>query len=270
MGRQELPEQVAFPGTPVARRASAAAAQQTTERYPAQRLTRQRQDPPAHPHHIGHHGDIHPEDAPATSTAVRHRPHQRTPALYEDEEAGEYDDDPPRPRNSAVRYTTPSRTTRVMKQPLPTRRLQRSRLPGRLLLGVGVLLIVMMAGWFSLSAFTFWWQIHQDDTTYGRPRTFQVDAVVGHDNDSHDHPSHFLALNLDRKVMVIELPAGDPSKAIIYTAGTLLGDGQNLTPVTLSFEDRNGDGKPDLNIHIGDQVVVFLNTGQKFVAAQQH
>ena len=269
MGRQELPEQIAFPGTPVARRASAAAARQTTERYPAQRLTWERQDPPAHPHHIGHHSGIYPEDAPATSTAVRHRPHQRTPALYEDKEAGEYDDAPRSP-TSAVRYTTPSRMTRVMNQPLPTRRLRRSRLPGRLLLGVGVLLIIMMAGWFSLSAFTFWWQIHQDDTTYGRPRTYQVDAVVGHNGDDAQHPSHFIAMNLKRHVIVIELPAGDPGKAVIYSAGTLLGDGQDLTPVTLTFEDRNGDGKPDLNIHIGDQVVVFLNTGQQFVTAQQH
>jgi len=67
-------------------------------------------------------------------------------------------------------------------------------------------------------------------------------------------------------VLVIEMPGGDPSKALIYTGPTLVGDGQDLTPVTLTFVDVNGDGKPDMEIHILDQVIVFLNNGSKFVA----
>ncbi len=83
--------------------------------------------------------------------------------------------------------------------------------------------------------------------------------------------SHIIALNLNRQVIVIELPGGNPARAQIYIGPTLIGDGpENLVPVTLTFEDRNGDGKPDLNIHIGDQVVVFLNNGTKFVPPQQH
>jgi hypothetical protein len=130
----------------------------------------------------------------------------------------------------------------------------------------------MFAGFFAFSALGTWWQVQQDDWHYGRPRTAQYDAVVGHNRDSAANPSHFLALNLNRKVIVIELPAGDPARAKIYLGPTLLGDGQDLTPVTLSFEDRNGDGRPDLNIHIGDQVLVFLNDSkqQKFVAPPQH
>jgi hypothetical protein len=111
--------------------------------------------------------------------------------------------------------------------------------------------------------------VQQDDWHYGRPRTTQYDAVVGHNADSAANPSHFIALNLNRKVIVIELPAGDPAQAHIYLGPTLLGDGQDLTPVTLSFEDRNGDGRPDLNIHIGNQVIVFMNNGKQFVAPQQ-
>src|SRR2546425_1583080 len=42
---------------------------------------------------------------------------------------------------------------------------------------------------------------------YGRPRTFQTDAVVGH-NDSAASPSHFIAINLNRHVEVIECPGG--------------------------------------------------------------
>jgi hypothetical protein len=94
---------------------------------------------------------------------------------------------------------------------------------------------------------------------------FQTDAFVGHD-DTADHPSHFMAINLNRKVMVIEIPGGDASHAQIYLGPTLLGDGQDLTPITLSFQDVNGDGKPDMLIHILDQTVVFLNNGRTFVA----
>lgn len=68
---------------------------------------------------------------------------------------------------------------------------------------------------------------------------------------------------------MIELPGGDASQALTYLGPTLVGDGQELAPVTLSFEDRNSDGKPDLNIHIGDQVIVFLNQNGKFVSPQQ-
>jgi len=39
--------------------------------------------------------------------------------------------------------------------------------------------------------------------------------VVGH-NDSEAHPSHFIAINVDRHVDVIEFPGGDASKARIY------------------------------------------------------
>jgi hypothetical protein len=92
-----------------------------------------------------------------------------------------------------------------------------------------------------------------------------VDAVVGH-GDAATHPSHFIAVNLNRKVIVIELPGGDPSKALIYSGPTLVGDGQDLTPITLTFNDVNGDGKPDMEVHILDQVMVFLNNGTKFVA----
>ncbi|HET8846357.1 MAG TPA: hypothetical protein VFN35_33150, partial [Ktedonobacteraceae bacterium] len=46
--------------------------------------------------------------------------------------------------------------------------------------------------------------------TYGTPRTFQIDAVVGH-HDGPAHPSHFEGLNLNGQIEVIELHGGDPS-----------------------------------------------------------
>jgi len=126
---------------------------------------------------------------------------------------------------------------------------------------VGMLLMALLA--YVLSSFGTWWQTHQDDVTYGRPRTFQIDTVVGH-NDSPSNPSHFIFVNLNRHVEIIEFPGGDGSHAHIYIGPTLFGDGQNLTPITGAFQDVNGDGKPDMIVRIQDQVLVYINTGTAF------
>jgi hypothetical protein len=130
---------------------------------------------------------------------------------------------------------------------------------------VGMLL--MAALFLTINTLGSWWQIHQDDVTYGRPRTYQVDAVIGH-NDSSSNPSHFIFLNLNRHVEIIELPGGDTTHARIYTGPTLFGNGQDLTPVTGVFKDVNGDGKIDMIVHIQDQVLVYINDGTQFVPQQ--
>jgi hypothetical protein len=135
------------------------------------------------------------------------------------------------------------------------------------IIAVIVGMLLMAALFVTLNAFSSWWQVHQDDVTYGRPRTYQVDAVVGH-NDSQANPSHFIFLNLNRHVVIIELPGGDSSHSRIYNGPTLFGDGQNLTPVTAEFRDVNGDGKPDMIVRIQDQRLVFINDGTQFVPLQ--
>ncbi len=130
---------------------------------------------------------------------------------------------------------------------------------------LGMAMMALLA--FTLSSIGSWWQTHQQDVTYGRPRTFQIDAVVGH-NDSATNPSHFIFLNLNRHVIIIELPGGDSSKARIYNGPTLFGDGQDLTPVTAEFKDVNGDGRLDMIVHIQDQTLVYLNNGTQFVPLQ--
>jgi hypothetical protein len=126
---------------------------------------------------------------------------------------------------------------------------------------LGMAMMALLA--FTLSSIGSWWQMHQQDITYGRPRTFQVNAVVGH-NDSAANPSHFIFLNLNRRVIIVEMPGGDSSKARIYNGPTLFGDGQDLTPVTAEFKDVNGDGRPDMVVHIQDQTLVYLNDGTQF------
>jgi hypothetical protein len=126
-------------------------------------------------------------------------------------------------------------------------------------------MLVMLALWIAGSTFVSWWHVHQDDTTYGRPRTYQCDAVVGH-NDSAQNPSHFIALNLNRHVEIIEFPGDDGSHAKVYMGPVLLGDGQDLAPVTLSFRDVTGNGKLDMIVSIAGQnaSIVFINDNGQF------
>jgi hypothetical protein len=128
-------------------------------------------------------------------------------------------------------------------------------------------LLVMLVGWIALSSLASWWQVTQDDWHYGRPRTFQIDAVVGHD-DLAAHPSHFLALNLQGHVEIIEMPGGDAAKAKIYIGPVLIGQGQDLAVVKLSFKDLNGDGKPDMIVSIQDSRYVFINENGSFRPAR--
>ena len=131
---------------------------------------------------------------------------------------------------------------------------------------VGVAMFIMILGWVAFNALTNWWQITQDDWHYGRPRTFQTDMAVGH-YDSPTNPSHFIAENLNRHILIIELPGGDTAKAKIYSGPLLIGPNQDLTPVTLTFRDVNGDGKVDMIVNVQDSHFVFLNQNNQFVAA---
>lgn len=137
----------------------------------------------------------------------------------------------------------------------------RSRAHWMLIFGIGMM--AMLALWVLGSTLVNWWTVTQDDWHYGRPRTYQIDAVVGH-SDSAANPSHFIALNLNRHVVIIELPGGDAPKARIYSGPPLLGNGQELTPVTLSFKDVNGDGLPDMLVHVQDQTFVMINDHGQF------
>jgi hypothetical protein len=124
---------------------------------------------------------------------------------------------------------------------------------------VGVAMLAMTLLWGAFSVVNTWWQNTYNDVTYGRPRTYQTDQVVGH-NDSSTHPSHFIALNLNSHIEIIEFPGGDPTKAKIYIGPPLTGPGQDLTPVTLEFKDVNGDGKPDMIVKVQASRFVFINS----------
>ncbi len=127
------------------------------------------------------------------------------------------------------------------------------------LIGSVVTIVLVMM----LSALGSWWHAYQDDLNYGRPRTSQLDAVVGH-GDSAAHPSHFIFLNLHRHIQIIEISGGDAAHTHIYAGPVLYGDGQDMTPVTGEFKDVGKNGKPELIVHIGDQQIVYVNDGTAF------
>ncbi len=170
-----------------------------------------------------------------------------------------------RARASSAQPATGTGPKKLPKTPLPTGPLKkasprRNRLALRahplLLLGIGMIFMLML--WTLLTLAASWWNTTWDDIHYGRPRTFQTDVVVGH-NDSASNPSHFIALNLNGRIEVIEFPGGDASKARIYIGPQLYGSGQELIPVTLSFVDVNGNHHPDMVIRFQDTRIVYIN-----------
>jgi hypothetical protein len=221
----------------------------------------------ASPHLVGTQGGMHPEDQLYQSAQ-----HQWVSprASWEDDDEEEIDDcSPARPGTSARRYGLIPSPNRALPPPTPQnipttghrRRAPRRRI--HWMVWLGLMMSIIVSGWMLLSSATAWVQHTVDTWRYGDPRTFQVDVVVGH-QDGPSHKSHFIALNLDGHIEVIELPGGDASKSHIYLGPVLTGEGRAEVVVTLTFQDVNGDGRPDMIILFKDLQVVFLNTGTGF------
>ena len=108
-----------------------------------------------------------------------------------------------------------------------------------------------------------WGRSRLDDFRYGATRTFQADEIVGH-NDGAGTPTHFIAMNLNRQVVVLEIPGGDPSKIRTITGPYLFGAGEDKTPVLLRFDDLNRDGSKDLIVNVKNEEIVYLNKSGEF------
>jgi len=101
-----------------------------------------------------------------------------------------------------------------------------------------------------------------DDLRYGNPRTFQIDAFVGHETGKT--PSHFIALNLHGRIQIIEFPGGDGTKAKIYLGPQLYDANADRIPVKLQFVDVHHNHQPDMYVQFGNTQVVFRNTAGGF------
>ncbi len=137
-----------------------------------------------------------------------------------------------------------SRTQPTSKLP-ERRRRTLSRQPFWLL-PVGLGMILMLGIVIVGSVVLGWAQTVSDDLHYGRPRTFQMDAFVGHETGST--PSHFIALNLQGQIEIIELPGGDATHARMYVGPHIYGPGADLVPVTVRFVEGVQPHHPDMLI----------------------
>jgi hypothetical protein len=229
---------------------------------PAQEQRRRQQQPAqqgASRHYAGSSHAIHPEDQPyltderGDGLVPSRVPARATSAIDEG-----LDDRPA--HTSARRYRGSSTRTTEQQTTLLARR------PRRPLHGtvyIGLTLLCMLVGFVVFSALTTWWQHTDDYLHYGMPRTFQMDAVVGH-QDSAAHPSHFLALNLGGHLSVIEMQGGDLSKTVVYAGPIIYGQGADLVAVTLSVaHDQNG--QPELVLHYqNNEVILYDGKDGKF------
>jgi len=239
----------------------------------------QPQPPQSNPHRAGHFAGLHSEDDPqlydleederyyATRSNTSARRYTTTSAAQA-RQGGRvhhhYHEEPLIQRPLRQRQLPPQRTERDDEEEQPVKRGVRFHR----LVYVGFALLIMIVGWIGFTALGQWWQGKQDDWEFGNPRTYQTDAVVGH-NDSNSSPSHFIAENLRGQVIVVEYPGGDPSKGRSYQITSIPGNTGN-PPVKVVFQDINHDGKLDMLVEIGDPgsvITVFLfNNGSQFVS----
>lgn len=198
---------------------------------------------------------------PARASATSEQPMTRRQVQPVETEEDYFE--PPRSHSSAIRYV--DRQGNQVIQRGQQRIIIHDEPPPRkshwmLTLGIGMVLMLGLYVGFSWAS--NWWTNHLLDATYGFPRTYQLDAVVGHNNDSALNPSHFIFLNLSGHVEIIELPAGDASKAKIYIGPTLFSDNAPLIPVTGEF--RNVGGKEEMIVHIQNQEIIYVSDGTMF------
>jgi len=182
------------------------------------------------------------QSLPHTTQAPVHGTRHAIPPRSTREQAGVYDD-------------LDTRAAASLKK--KRRRIPRLHWYAWLSLGM-ILMVFLWTGWSNLVAFG---QRTLDDWHYLRPRVFQTSAMVGA-SDSPGSPTYFEALNLNRHVYIFECPGGDCTRARIINGPTLFGDGQDLSPITITFKDVNGDGKLDMIVHVQDQTFVMINDGQ--------
>lgn len=201
---------------------------------------------------------------PITQRASRVRPQVADDDLVSEWKRGDTEEPEPVPQ----RKTNPPQRRvagRQQRQPAASARpaLPRPRLRAHPLLFLGLGMLAMFVLWTLLTAGINWWNDTMDYLHYGYPRTFQIEAVVGH-GDSVSNPSHYLAINLHGKIEVIEFPGEDASHARIYLGPQLFGPGADKTPVTLTFADVNGDRRPDMLVFFQSSWIIFINTQDGF------
>ncbi len=119
--------------------------------------------------------------------------------------------------------------------------------------------LAAVAMYVLVGAIVNWGQVRLDDLRYGRPRTTHLEGMVGHSGEAPGKPTRLIGLNIDRQVVVLELPGGDSTQIRSLPGPYLFGADEDLTPVLLSLRDMDGDGLEDLIVNVRDEQIVYLN-----------
>lgn len=112
-----------------------------------------------------------------------------------------------------------------------------------------------------------WGQTKIDDIRYGRPRMSQLSVYVGHNEGPaglHGTPTQLIGMNLNRQIVVLEIPGGDVSKTRTLTGPYLFGANENLTPVRLRLDFVNADQQPDLIVSVKNEEIIYINENDAF------
>jgi hypothetical protein len=171
------------------------------------------------------------------------------PPLEEEEEELERAYETPRPPSSVRRY-------QGNKKPAS----KRANLPQIMIVGGSIIAGITLA-----LVVPPLWKSGMDQVQYGFPRLSQVDAAVGH-GTAQAPTTRFLALNNHGLIEVVEIPTGTPGKddLHLYLVAQLSGKEADQAPVSVSFEDVNGDHKPDMVVTCSGNKFVLYNDGHRF------
>jgi hypothetical protein len=194
------------------------------------------------------------------SSTVRHRPiHPST------DEAAFVTPRASRTQNISERRTTGEATlVKINAQPskVNTQKNRHHSLHWSISIGISMVAMLILL-WLGQTLWA-WGTVTYDDIKYGRPRTMQTDAFVGH--ETANVPSHFIALNEHGRIEIIELPGGDASHARIFLGPQLWGNGADLAPIILTFIPTAPHSKLlDMKVSFQGSQVLFHNTKGTFV-----
>lgn len=103
-----------------------------------------------------------------------------------------------------------------------------------------------------------WLRATIDDLRYGWPRTAHADAFLGH-AEARGTPTHLMAMNLNRRVVLVEFPGGDVNAPKVQVGPYLFGAQGDRTPVRMEVRDMDGDGALDVVLDIDSEWLVYLN-----------
>lgn len=149
---------------------------------------------------------------------------------------------------------------RQVTRPIPIARSYgtAARMPYLLTVVLCLVAIILMA-----NSVIAWGQTKLDDMRYGRPRTMQLSGFVGH-NEAAGVPTQFVAMNLNRRVVVFEIPGGDATQTRTLTGPYLFGANEHLTPVRLRLESVNADPNLDLVVSVKNEEIIYINEAGSF------